>query len=61
MCGASDNRAAQDVPHPDPLPKLHPHPLLRRGLSRNSAVEAHNKWLRPRHPVWGEGIFWMRS
>jgi hypothetical protein len=28
----------------------HPHPLLRRGLSRNKAGEANNRWRGTRHP-----------
>src|SRR6266481_3975102 len=30
--------------------KNHPHPRLRRGLSRDDAGEAHNRWLGTRHP-----------
>jgi hypothetical protein len=56
MCGATRQLRRTDVPHPDPLPTLHPHPLLWRGLSRNEAGEAHSKWLGPRHPDLGEGI-----
>jgi hypothetical protein len=46
----NDTRTRNVVQNPESRAEFHPHPLLRRGLSRNQAGEANSHWRGTRHP-----------